>query len=293
MASQTQTLPTEGTVPAEGTELHYRSVGSGTPVIMVHGGPGLGHYYLRPGMDALADRFRLVYYDQRGSGRSEVGDPDLITLAGGVEDLISVIDGLGIERANLVGHSFGADLVALFASRHPTRVSSLVLANPGPPFAPDQQAAFGAEMQRRVTPEDHTELERIQGSDGFAAGDPKVLEEVVRLSYLPFFADRALAGTVSYGFTDITAANFPEAWGRTFRDLDPAAAIAGLGEIESPALVVHAELDPLPEAFSRMLADAIPEARYVFIKGANHFTYLEEPKAFFAAVGSFLREEAR
>ena len=293
MVSQAQTLPTEGTVPAEGTELYYRSVGSGTPLIMVHGGPGLGHYYLRPGMDALADRFRLVYYDQRGSGRSEVGDPARITLGGGVQDLLAVIDGLGIERANLVGHSFGADLVALFASRHPTRVASLVLANPGPPFDPDQQAAFGAEMQRRVTPEDQAELERIQRSEGFAARDPKVLEEFVRVNYLPFFSHRDLARTVSYGFTDITAANFREAWGRTFRDLDPADAIAGLKEIEAPALVVYAELDPIPEAFSRELADAIPGARYAFINGANHFTYQEDPEPFFAAVAGFLVAGAR
>src|SRR5919197_1646310 len=285
MASQTQTLPTEGTVPAEGTELYYRSVGSGTPVIMIHGGPGLGHYYLRPGMDALADRFRLVYYDQRGTGRTEVGDPDRIALGGGVEDLLALIDGLGIERANLVGHSFGADLAVLFASQHPTRVGSLVLANPGPPFEPEQQGALFAEMDRRRTPEDLVELERIRKFEGFAAGDPDVLEAHVRMMYLPFFNDRDAGSTISYGFTELTAANFPLAWERTFRDLDPAEAIAGLKAIEAPVLVVHAELDPIPEAFSRQLADAIPGARYAFIKGANHFAYLEDPEDFFSAVG--------
>jgi pimeloyl-ACP methyl ester carboxylesterase len=50
---------------------------------------------------------------------------------------------------------------------------------------------------------------------------------------------------------------------------------------------------PLPEAFSRKVADAIPGARYAFIKGANHFTYLEDPEGFFAVVGGFLMEEAR
>jgi proline iminopeptidase len=289
----TESIAAEGTVSAEGTELYYRSVGSGTPVIMVHGGPGLGHYYLRPGMDALADRFRVVYYDQRGSGRSELGDPDRVTLAGGIEDLKALIEGLGIERANLVGHSFGADLIALFASQHPHRVASLVLANPGPPFDPDQQGELFAEMGRRRTPADLAELERIQGSEGFAAGDPAAMEAHLRLMYLPFFSDRAVASTVSYGFTGITAANFPQAWERTFRDLDPSAAIPGLGAIEAPTLVVYAELEPIPEAFSRQVADAIPGARYAFIREVNHFTYLEAPEPFFAAVGDFLAEEAR
>jgi proline iminopeptidase len=288
-----EAIAAEGTVPAEGIELYYRSVGSGTPVITVHGGPGLGHAYLRPGMDALADRFRVVYYDQRGSGRSELGDPDRVMLAGGIEDLKALVDGLGIERANLVGHSFGADLVALFASRHPDRVASMVLANPGPPFDPDQQGALGAEMDRRRTPEELAELGRIQGSEGFAARDPAVLEALVRMMYLPFFSDRAVASTISYGFTGVTAANFPEAGERTFRDLDPPEAIAGMKSIQSPALVVYAELEPIPEAFSRELADSIPGARYSLIRGANHFTYLEDPEPFFAAVNDFLSENAR
>jgi pimeloyl-ACP methyl ester carboxylesterase len=80
------------------------------------------------------------------------------------------------------------------------------------------------------------------------------------------FTDRAVAPTVSNGFTALTAANFPLASERTFRDLDPPATIAGLKAIEAPALVVHAELDPIPEAFSRQVADAIPGARYSFIK---------------------------
>lgn len=285
-------IAVEGTVPAQGTELFYRTVGSGTPVIMVHGGPGLGHDYLRPGMDALADRFRLVYYDQRGSGRSELGDPDLISLAGALEDLRSLLDGLGIERANLIGHSIGANIGALFASRDPDRVASLVLANPGPPFDPGQQEVLWAEMDRRRTPEDRSRWERVQGSEGFAARDPRTLEEHVRMMYLPFFRDRAIASGVSYGFTDITAANFPEAWERTLRDLDPPAALAGLKAIECSALVVHAELDPIPEAFSRQVADAIPGARYAFIEGANHFAYIEDPKPFFAAVAGFLGDAA-
>jgi proline iminopeptidase len=111
--------------------------------------------------------------------------------------------------------------------------------------------------------------------------------------YLPFFSDRARASTISYGFTGVTAANFLEAGERTFRDLDPPAAIAGLESIQCPALVVHGELEPIPEAFSRQLAETIHGAHYSLIRGANHFTYLEDPEPFFAAVNDFLSEETR
>ena len=69
----------------------------------------------------------------------------------------------------MVGHSFGADLIALFASRHPNRVASLLLANPGPPFDPTQQSVLWAEMDRRRTPETWRSGRRIQRSEGFAA----------------------------------------------------------------------------------------------------------------------------
>ena len=150
----------DGTTSAVGTQLYYRSVGTGTPLVVVHGGPGLGHYYLSP-MEVLSDNYQVIFYDQRGSGRTELGDPDRVTLAGAVQDLEALLDGLGIEQANLLGHSFGADLSALFASRRPDRVASLVLANAGPPFDPDQQAVLGAEMERRRTTSDRATWERI------------------------------------------------------------------------------------------------------------------------------------
>ncbi len=280
-----------GTVPVSGTELFYESIGNGTPVIVVHGGPGLGHYYLRPAMDALADEFQLVYYDQRGTGRSELRDPDRISVAGAVQDLAALLDGLGIKRANLLGHSWGADLAALFASRHPDRVRSLIVANPGPPFDQEQMMALMTEMQRRRTAEDVEEMGRIEASAGFAQGNPEALEAHLRVAYRPFFNDRKLASQVSYGFTEITAAFYPGA-DRTFADLDQAAAMSGLKAITSPTLVLHADRDPIPAAFSRQVAEAIPGAQYVVLEGANHFAYMESPETFLKPLREFLNRQA-
>lgn len=292
MTSPAPAIGRDGTVPAKGTELYYVSTGEGTPVVVVHGGPGLGHYYLRPAMDMLADQFQLIYYDQRGTGRSELGDPGRISVAGAVEDLGAVLDGLGIERANLLGHSWGADLAAIFASRHPTRVRSLVVANPGPPFDQEQMMALMAEMQRRMTPADVEELGRIQASPAFQKGEPQALEERVRVAYRPFFIDPKVSSRVRYGFTEITASFYPES-DRTFADLDGASAMAGLKAIASPTLVVRAEHDPIPEAFSREVAERIPGAQYLVLEGANHFAYLESPATFFEPVRDFLTKEAR
>ena len=80
--------PSEGHVPTAGARLYYRAIGQGPPIIVLHGGPDFDHHYLLPEMDRLADSFRLIYYDQRGRGRSTAGvEPDEVSIGSEVEDL--------------------------------------------------------------------------------------------------------------------------------------------------------------------------------------------------------------
>lgn len=278
-------------VESDSTSLHTVSVGEGVPIIVVSGGPGLGHYYLRPGMDILADRFRLIYYDQRGSGSSELGDPDKASFSAAIDDLDAVRQGFGIERANLLGHSFGANLALLYASRHPQHVASLVLANPGPPFRRDQQEMLGAAMRGRIGAQDGEKLQRLRLTEQFQRGDPETVEDFIRTLYIPFFRDPASASKISFDFTELSAESAlgEEAWMHELAQLDEQS-IAG--SVRAPTLVLYAELDPIPEEFARSLADSIPGARYEFLKGANHMAYYEDPEIFAKAVVPFLEGHA-
>jgi proline iminopeptidase len=261
-------------------------------VIVLHGGPGLGHNYLRPGMDRLAERFRLIYYDQRGSGRSEVGNLGKMDAGGAVDDLDAVRAYLGIEKANIFGHSFGANLGLLYASVHPDRVGSLVLASPGPPLDAEQQAALSAEMRGRMTAEDMQALGRIQGSESFRRRDPATLEDFIRTMYRPFFRERGSAESMVYAFTQASADTVlegEEAMMAGFAALDLE---EGLARLKAPTLVVRGELEPIPEVYPRSLAGIIPGARYEEIPGVNHFAYAEDPEPFFALVTPFLDEHA-
>lgn len=283
----------EGTIPVEGTSLYYVTLGDGRPVIVLHGGPGLGHNYLRPGLDRLAERFRLIYYDQRGSGRSEVGDPGKLNLAGTIEDLDAVREAFEIDQANVLGHSIGANIAALYAARHADQVASLVLASPGPPFDPRQQQELGAEMQRRMTAADQQEMERIYASDGLKTRDLKTVEEFIRTMYLPFFRDRGSAERITFGFTQVTADNVFGAEERMMGEFAALDMEESLVNVSVPTLVLRGELEPIPDAFARFIADSISGARYELIKGANHFAYLEDPEPFFSPIERFLQEHAR
>jgi proline iminopeptidase len=271
-------------------ELHRQRVGEGPPVVLVHGGPGIGHTYLRQGMDELAEAgFELIYYDQRGSGGTPLGDPDRVTFAGGIEDLDRLRRELGLEQLNLVGHSFGAVLALLYAAEHPERVRSLLLCNTAPPFEPALQATWMSNMEKRTRAEDQAEMKRIEESEAFRRRDPATVERYFKLRYAPFFRDRENMEQATLGFNPNTAANVVEAWERTFRDLEEHDPVGSLAKVRCPTLVLHGEHDPVPAKFARMIADGIDGAEYTFLEGSSHFAYLEDPTLFVDAVLPFLR----
>ena len=107
-------------------------------IVVVHGGPDFDHAYLLPDLDRLADEFRLVYYDQRGRGRSTAGvRPAAVTMQTEVDDLDAVRAACGDEVVAVLGHSWGALLAMAYAIRHPDRLSHLILLNPAPASAVD------------------------------------------------------------------------------------------------------------------------------------------------------------
>src|SRR3954468_8985305 len=117
IASQQETR-----IPVGNTSLYSREIGRGQPIIVLHGGPDFDHRYLLPDLDRLADAFRLIYYDQRGRGRSaDEVLPDDVTLTSDVDDLDQVRQHFSLESAALLGHSWGAVLALEYALRHPRR----------------------------------------------------------------------------------------------------------------------------------------------------------------------------
>src|SRR5690349_11290357 len=104
----TQPSATEGHHIVSGAQLFFREIGAGSPFVVLHGGPDFNHHYLLPEMDRLAGTFRLIYYDQRGRGRSS-GDvvPEDVTIESEVDDLDRLRVKLGLDTMALLGHSWG------------------------------------------------------------------------------------------------------------------------------------------------------------------------------------------
>lgn len=268
-------LTTHRTVRAGDIEIAYTLVGEGAPLVVLHGAIGLGSTYMRA-LDAWGDALLLVYYDQRGSGHTPLGDVQRASFQGGVDDLEGLRRQLGLDRIRVLGHSAGAYLAALYAAEHPATTAGVVLLNPGPPLAPDLMKQFGSAMSSRRTPADDAARRTIEDSDDFKSRLPLAVERHQLNTFLPFFRERATVERVSLGFTEITAANIQQAPERMMRSLGALDPITRFGAIEVPTLVVHSERDPIPVAWSQFLAATIPPAEFAVLSGGSHFPMIED-----------------
>jgi proline iminopeptidase len=291
------TAPTtaEGYLPGtDGVSLFYHVEGGGPDtVVVMSGGPGLSYRYMAPDLGPLAEGRTVIYFDQRGSGRSTlVADPALLSPDRQVADLDAVRRHFGIARMSLVGHSAGALFAALYAAAHPGNVERLVLLDPAPATGAfvDQ---FTANRVSRTAPEQLArQFELMNQFLGGQVADPvAACEELFHSIFHPYFADPSRLEHVR--FCDVPA---PAAANSVFALLVGMSALDAswdvapyLQAVSAPTLVVHGAADVIPAASSAYYASHLADARLVTIQGAGHFPWLEQPVEFFTIVDNFLR----
>jgi proline iminopeptidase len=119
----------EGFVTGAGARIYFKTLGTGCPLLLLHGGPGADHSDFLPYLEPLARSYQLVLVDERGSGRSErLADTRRYTLQQMVRDMEHLRAHLRLKRWVVLGHSFGGILAQAYAVRHPERLAGLVLA---------------------------------------------------------------------------------------------------------------------------------------------------------------------
>src|SRR5438552_3469184 len=125
----------------DGYNLNVEEVGSGFPLIVLHGGPGLDHSMFRPYLDPLGDGYRLLYVDERGQGRSQRVDPATLSLEAFARDVDLLAEALELERFALLGHSFGA-IIATYHATELGTADAYVISGGG-----DSSEALDADVQ--------------------------------------------------------------------------------------------------------------------------------------------------
>jgi proline iminopeptidase len=294
--SDTPPVVREGFAEAgDGVRLFYRLVGTGgDTVVVIHGGPGLSMDYFADDLSPLAERgHTLLFYDQRGGGRSSlVSDSAALDAHRFGEDLEAIRRHFAMERLTLLGHSWGAAVVALYAAEHPERVGRLLVVGGVPP----QRGALVQAFRSLSASRDSVARQRLRGAwEAWLAdpGDVSACRVYHTLWFVPFYGDSSAAGRSRGDF----CAGTREGLLNRVRAVDRFT-MPSLGEwdwrpalraVPAPALVIHGTVDPLPLEGAREWAALLPNARLLLLEGIGHFPYVEAPGTFFAAVDAFLR----
>ncbi|MCP4203580.1 MAG: alpha/beta fold hydrolase [bacterium] len=288
-ASHRESVPVEGLEAVNGTELWVKRMGSGEPIVVVHGGPVLEHGYLLPHLAPLAEHYELVFFDQRLSGRSapEVEESS-VRLANLAEDIEALRKALGLKRIHLMGHSWGGLLAMHYAVRYESNLSSLVLLDTMAASAAlwrQEQGILGEMM----TDELRAERQAILVTEAFAERRPEAIEKLLKLSFKTQFHDPAkLARLELYVPEDYMARS--QLFDKLGADLESFDLHEELKSLMVPALVLFGDAEPGAVLGGAAIHKALPASEFVLIEDAGHFPFIEQQEAVLGAIVEFLRE---
>jgi proline iminopeptidase len=289
----TSTTIEEISIDAHEATIYCKIIGDGTPILVLHGGPGLTHDYLFPQMASLAKTHRVIFYDQRGCGRS-TGEitSDSIQLNTYLNDIEAIRKALGYKKMTILGHSWGGFLAMNYAIAHPEAIDKLVLLN-STPLSSDDVSQFGNEVIRRLAPYE-AELNSILTTQGFINGDPDVTEKYWQTVFKAYCYNPEKVSLLNLRLSPEASANVfkvfelfnQSIYAKPFNFYDQ------LQNLKIDTLIMHGDADPISPAFAQKIHDSIPHSQYILLKNCGHFPYVETPDTFFQYLNAFLDSDS-
>jgi proline iminopeptidase len=283
----------EGYIPVKDGKIFYKAFGSGTPVLVLHGGPGLDHAYLLPQLQELAKDHRVIFYDQRGSGKSldTPLDAEHINITQFTDDVEAVRKELKIDHFALIGHSWGGLLAMSYAVKYPDHLSQLILVTPAPASVSGQEG-FMKEFTKR-TQSIAKEIAPLFDGEAFKKLNATEISDLYRNTFRVYFYNPGDVDALTLQF------NVPSARsGFKVNELmlkscwlhKGCAILPQLSSIKTPTLMIYGTGDLVPVSSGNEINKAIFGSHIIFIKECGHFPYIEKPDELFGAIREFLKD---
>lgn len=283
----------EGYKHVNGISHFYRIVGTGESFVFLHGGPGMWHDELVPSFLEFAHTHQCIFYDQRGNGKSlmEKIDSNTFTTELLVEDLEALRREFGIERLNLVGHSWGGLLGMYYASKYPQNLKRLILIDPAPVNTELLIQSY-ENMMGRFAEEDWNRLQAMYESESYLAGDPDAHNEAMRLSEgVTFYNEQAREEYFKIAIFDETKAKNSVAINGPARRMKLNITVQDqLQNITCPTLIVQGREDFIVPETAELAHQLIKDSQLVFIPESGHYPFMEAGDAFFDVLNSFIEK---
>jgi proline iminopeptidase len=294
----------DGYVDANGVLIYYVEFGKGPALVVLHGGPGADHMYFLPWLLPLARTHRLVFIDERGSGRSErLEDVNQYTVEKMADDVEAVRVALGLGKIDLLGHSCGGVLAEAYALKYQQHLNHLILNST---FASTREMnAVLAHEKAQMAPDKLARLNELEKAGLFGKGaiweHGRYPAEYETLAwgdgYFPF-----LYGARPDSSYDPAQGNAPTNWElyRAMWGSDGEFVIDGnlksveyvdrLSTIHAPTLILVGEHDECDPTLSMEMHEKIAGSKLVIFPNAGHMNFVDQPEMWQKAVNGFLKE---
>ncbi len=282
----------DGSFTSNGLELHYKTAGSGTPIVILSGGPGLEVDYMIPAAEAIPASYQKVFLEQRGTGRSRAQHmtKENLSLRLLIEDLEALRVHLKQERLTILGHSWGGMYAMAYAAAHPDRIERMILVESGGPTIAFGQW-FSDNIESRLRPEDidaqQASVQAERSATTVAARDAAAMRGLVAILPAYFFdRDKGIEfgksmqpGSMHRDTSAILNAELPTSYGPS----------NGLMKLQRPVLIIHAHQDPMGDKTAEDIHVLISSSTIKYLNRCGHFPWIEAPEAYAQAVAAFLR----
>ncbi len=277
-------------VEINGVNHFIEKIGKGEPLLVLHGGPGLFHDYLVPYFKHLSKKYQIIFYDQRGCGKTDFPtDTSTITLKNYVTDLEAIRKYLKIDKLNLVSHSWGSMIALNYGKKYPNHLKKLILISPAPATNEFFDETF-TKMRRKRNDVDTKQLVKYMMSSAFEKRDTGVFKKAIMLGDKVNLVNQESINELyrNMHFTPTSANNLLTTTSileHVFFNYD---ITKELENITCKTLILYGDLDNVPFASAQYLQEHLSNAQLVVVKRACNYPFFESPKEFNFAIKQFL-----
>jgi len=291
----------EGFIDANGVMIYYKMLGRGAPLMILHGGPGASHDYFLPYLLPLARHNKVVFIDERGSGRSQkLEDPSGYTIENMVEDVESVRQALGLGKISLLGHSYGGALAHAYALKYQANLTHLILGSTWSSSKALNETFL--KMKQNMSPELRERIDKLEAAGLYGHGKDYEKNRYTNDYMIAAWGE----GYFPYLYQNHPDPNYDpvdngkmawdlyrEMWGEHGEfvidgNLKSVEYTDRLSSIKVPTLILVGDHDEADPSLAQAMHEKIAGSKIVVFPKAGHMTFVDDTGMFIQTVDDFL-----
>lgn len=289
----TSLVENEGYVKVNNVKLYYSAIGTGDTLVVLHGGPGLSHKYLKPQLDSLlSSKFTLLYYDQRGSGWSEgINDTLKLNIQTYVSDLDQIRNHFKLSKLNLVGHSFGGILAMYYGITYPDNLNTLVLVDSDAASFELRTPYQIKTINSRLTELQNNYLDSIAESEAYKNFNVDAFNAYYKTYLTSYFANPKDTSKLDLGFDSISIKKIDVTNTYVRKGLGNYDIHDRLSSITCPTLILHGTESVFSVEGAEAIHNKLINSELHLFENCGHFEYIESPDKFKVLIEEFYRNK--